>query len=110
VASYDYSKILATAQNLVAKFGQDAIIRRKGAGDFAVSVVMVEYHQAEKVGKLVQYNDRKAVMSAAGLGFLPINPETDQLVLSGQKPMQIVSVFQVAPGGVDIIFELQVRR
>jgi hypothetical protein len=110
MGSYNYAPIQKAAANLISQFGTDAIIRRKGAGDFTVSVVIIEYHQSEKVGKLIQYNDRKALLAAQGLTFLPINVETDQLILDSGKPLQIVSVFQVAPGGVDVMFELQVRR
>jgi hypothetical protein len=110
MGSYNYAPIQKAAANLISQFGQGAVIRRRNVGDFAVSVVVIEYHLAERVGKLIQFNDRKALLAAQGLPFLPINVETDQLILDvDSKVLQIVSAFQVAPGGIGVIFELQVR-
>jgi hypothetical protein len=105
---FNYAPISKTAAKLIDKFGTDALIRRKNDTDYPVRVVISEYRPAERDGKLIQFTDRKAILAAEGLTFLPVNPETDQLVMD--QSMQIVTVTRVSPGDVDVILELQVRR
>jgi len=102
-----YTNIKKTAANLIKKFGMPAIIRRTDGTDFPVIVVVAEYLPREKDGQLIQWTDRKAIMAAHGLTFVP-NAQTDQLILD--QDLQIVTVTKTSPGGDDIIYELQIRR
>lgn len=69
-----------------------------------VTAVVVDYSQREREGTSIVTGDRKALVSATGVTPTP----QDRFRWEGAD-MQIVDVRRLAPAGVAVLFELQVR-
>lgn len=118
---FNYSKMKSTAERLIDRFGQGGIIRRKGeAGasspwnpaaapetDFPITFVLTDYSMKDKSGSLVQMTDKKAYISTEGVSISP--NAGDQLVTENEL-FSIVSINPLAPGGMTLLWEAQVRR
>lgn len=59
------------------------------------------------MGTLIQQNDKRVYLSTNGLSAVP---ETGNKLEVGGVRHEIISVSPLAPGGVDVRYELQVRR
>lgn len=117
--SFDYSDILATAQDLIPEFGTTATLRTPGAttgdpwaptagtaSDTTVKVLFEEWTAAERAGGLVEMGDRKVMVSTQGVSTAPTT--ADKLVHGGTS-YEIVNVMQAAPAGDALFYTLQVR-
>lgn len=120
MSGFDYARAKATADRLLARFGQAGSIRRipvtgsahnptKGTpANHAVNLVVIDYQQREIDGTRVLASDRRAYVSAAGL---TIQPETsDLLVDAAGAPYKIVAISPLNPAGTTVLYEMQVRR
>lgn len=59
-------------------------------------------------GSLIQKDDEMVLLSASGLAIAP-SGETDNLII-GSDTFSVVSVVPLKPGGVSVMYTLQVRR
>jgi hypothetical protein len=112
----DYSRERAIANAMIAKYGSPAILRRENGGDRSCIAFISEYTPHERVGKLINQTDRKALLSPVGLTLEP-DSEQDTLVTldpaSGAEleTLRIVSpIGKLAPANIIVYWELQVRR
>lgn len=119
MAGIDWSEIRAGADEAIAEAGAAGTLRRRGTGagsdpwnpgatsttDYAVTVVMTDYDERDRDGTVIQQFDQRALMSA------PVEPDsnTDRLIWGG-KTYDIINVSALAPGGVPILYQCQVRR
>jgi hypothetical protein len=111
----DYGRERAISDSMIRKYGAPAILRRD-SGDRPCFAFIVDYTPQERMGKLVNQTDRKALVSAVGLGLDP-DSEQDRLVTldpvtgAESETLRIVSpVGKLVPGNIVIYWELQVRR
>ncbi|QND47665.1 hypothetical protein HB780_18485 [Rhizobium lusitanum] len=118
MAGFDYAKTRATAEQLIAKFGQQGQLRRITASgpdydpvqtseDFACMLVDLDNTQAHIGGTLIQRGGRMVYLSTAGLSIEPTL--ADRLVIAGVEHA-IVDVQPLSPGGIAVFWQLQVRR
>lgn len=117
--SYDYSGVRSTAERLIAKFGQPAtLITMTATGgdpwnpvtsesETPVTVAVFDFKNSDVDGTLIQQNDKRVYLSTNGLSAVP---ETGNKLEVGGVRHEIISVSPLAPGGVDVRYELQVRR
>lgn len=117
-----YDNLAKTGNALLAKYGKDVAITRVVNGSYDVttgdqvsttSTVTVkgqvfEYsdRRISASGGLILDGDRKLLVSAVGLSFIP-SPNTDSVTIGTEK-WKIVRVSK--PVDEDVIYELQVRR
>ncbi|WP_267550075.1 hypothetical protein [Rhizobium rhizogenes] len=115
---FDYGKARATAERLIAKFGQRGSLRRiTSAGpdydpvqiseDFACLLVDLDHNQTHIGDTLIQRGDRLVYLSTKGLS---ITPTLADKVLIGGVEHAIVDLQPLSPGGTVVFWQLQVRR
>jgi hypothetical protein len=118
MAAFDYPKTRATAERLIDRFGQDAqIIRLAAAGSggnpgtatrtpHACRAVVTRYSAYERANTEIEANDRKVLVSTAGLAIVPA--VKDKLAVGGET-FEIVNVATLSPGGTTLLWTLQAR-
>lgn len=119
MSAFDYSRSKATADRLLARFGQAGTLRRptssgtsynptQGApDDHACTFAVLDYANAEVDGSRVLATDKKALLAK---GALTIEPKTSDKLLIGRVSHSIVRVEPLAPGGITVMWTLQCRR
>lgn len=116
--AFDYGKTRATAERLIAKFGQRGSLRRvvnsgpdydpvQTSEDFLCSLVDLDQSQVHVADTLVQRGDRMVYLSTEGLSITPTLPDK---VLIGGVEYAIVDIQPLSPGGTVMFWQLQVRR
>jgi hypothetical protein len=114
---YDYLGERQAAFDMITEFGAPAFLRRQSAlVNIPCHLVIDDYKPFERLTSAIQYTDRKMIASAQELvDFIP-NAETDTIFFqqaAGDIPagavLRIVTSKPTAPGGVNVIFELQSR-
>jgi hypothetical protein len=112
----DYARERTIADAMIRRYGAPAILRRDNGGDRSCLAFISEYSPHERVGKLVNQTDRKALLSPIDLS---IDPDSEQDTLVTLDPatgveletLRIISpVGKLAPANIVIYWELQVRR
>lgn len=120
MATFDYDNSRATANRLIAKFGQAATLRRVTTGaydtssgavtqttvDFPVLAVMLNFSQFERAQGLVEVNDKKALVAVGDLTSAPA--VKDRFVVVGES-YEVVNAQALSPAGVDVLYTLQLR-
>jgi hypothetical protein len=119
MAAFDYAKTRATAERLLARFGQQAIILRAGTGtgpahnpgpatptQHPCTAVVTDYRASERQGTEIEVNDRKILISTEGLA---IAPATKDKITVGGKTFNLVNVKTLNPGGTALIYTAQGR-
>lgn len=117
--AFDYSRSIATAQRLIARFGQTGAIRRitstgsphdpaLTATDYSCTLVddPEGWEASEIAGTLIQATDKKLYVSTAGLTIDP--GEADKIVVGGAE-YQIVQTKKMAPAGVTVMWIIAAR-
>lgn len=116
-----YEELKADADALLTELGQDMLLVRPGDGQsydpvlgrtstaadetFSAKGVIVDYSNQEIDGTVVQVGDRKVILQAVE------RPKpNDRLKVGAEAAWNIVSWKEVAPAGLALIYELQVRR
>lgn len=118
MAAFDYDKARATAERLIAKFGQKGSLRRTSNSgpdydpvqvgeDFSCSFVDLDQSQAHVADTLIQRGDRMVYLSTEGLS---ITPTLAHKLLIGGAEHAIVDIQPLSPGGTVVFWQLQVRR
>lgn len=116
--TFDYARARATAEKLIAKFGQAGVIRRVTTSgpdydpiisteDHACTLVDLDYDERQIDGTLIMRGDRMVYLSTKGLS---IRPELSDKVVIGDVEHAIKNVMPLAPGGVTVFFQLQARK
>lgn len=118
MSTYDYTRPRATADRLVTRFGQTGAIRRQTASgsennptftptDHECTLVTEAYKTSEIDGSRVMASDLKVILAK---GDLAISPTTEDKLVIGGVPYSIVDVSPLSPGGVVVLWQMQVRR
>lgn len=117
--TFDYSRSRATAERLIARFGQSGSIRRLTPGggpdydpgeptttDYDVTFVLSEYSNREIDGTLIKAGDKKVLLSTEGLSITPALG--DRIVVAGTAH-RIENIKPLNPGGTVLLYEMQAR-
>ena len=121
VGGFDYSNLLATAKNLLAKFGKTGAlivpINESGENpwdpasgtpeEYSVTVVQVGLDYDDRSQTLIQQGDVMFLVSMDGLDVLP-TLEHRMTVDSNQY--EIVGVMPIKPGPTDMMFKVHCRQ
>lgn len=122
MATFDYAGIRDNVANkLIDKFGQPGTIRAPGAktGDKwnptigaptteACVLVELEYTQSEIDGTLILAKDKKVLVKVGGL-TKEFMVNATELIYGGVTHIVVQPVKPLSPGGVLLLWELQVR-
>ena len=115
----NYAEDRADADEMIDEFGQDGVLRRltttgpdydpvEGAPDDHPAVFAVlDYTNREIDGTRILATDKKALLS---VGDLTIVPGTDDQLVIGGIAHAIIQVKPLAPAGMVLFWELQVRK
>lgn len=71
----------------------------------SVAVVVAAYSTGQVDGTLIQAQDRRVLIEAAG-----VSPAAHDMLTIGGVVYNIITVATLAPGGVDLMYEAQCRR
>lgn len=118
MAAYDYGRAKATADRMIARFGQAGVLKTFAAGgtsynptltptDHDVTVVVQDYMGREVDGTRVLATDKKVMMAK---GDLTVEPTPAGKMVIGGVPHSIIAVDTLAPGGVTVMWTLQCRK
>lgn len=124
--SFDYAKSAASANRLLAKFGRQLTLISTRLGTYdpetasapvnespqTVTGVLLEYSTkdsgiAQQAGYLIKAGDRKLLMGTAGVQTPPV---ANDRVTIGTDIYLVIRVRTLAPAGVDVLYECQVRK
>ena len=122
MSSFNYARSQSVADGLIKRFGQSAILRAKGsiiggpAGnptfgppvDYPCKVVVLAVDSKQIDGTLIQVGDKRAYISAKGLG---VNPDASlhQLIVQGKAHTIIPPVEELNPAGITVYWQVIVR-
>lgn len=117
--TFDYARSRATAERLLARFGQAGALREPGEptgpaynptpGEptyHPCTCVVLEYDLREVDGSSVLATDRKVLISTEGLA---VEPSTERSLLLGGTEHAIISVRPLSPAGTVLLWEAQIR-
>ena len=120
MATFDYASVRALADELIEEFGQAATLTRPtdGGGDpwnptlgatgtYEVSIVPLDASFFDRPGSLIEAGRDTVLVSAEGLAVVP--SRSDRLTYRGGSH-EITDVRPLDPGGVAVLFELDVVR
>lgn len=118
MAKFDYARIRATAERLIARFGQTGALRRtvsdtdpfnptQTTTDYPCTFAVLDYALKDIDGTLIKQTDQMAYLSTAGLTIAPTT--TDRLIVGGAA-LTVVNVQPLSPAGTVLLYQLQVRR
>lgn len=116
----DYRRNRASAEKSIRKAGADAflLVPTEVSGDpwdpqsgepgkHPCQVVVTEYSDRDKDGTLIQYTDKKALISPEGLDIEPSNGHMLQIA---NDKYQIMNVNPIKPATLVIMYEAQIRK
>lgn len=121
---FNYANSLATAERLLAKFGQDITITTVtvGAYDTATQTtlttetpytakgVLLDYKRIDSGAMTagnIQVNDKKLLVSPVGLTIEP--NANDRATINGEL-WNVINVKTVKPASITVLYELQIRK
>lgn len=121
MVAYNYARPLATADRLLTKFGQAVSVRRTSStgpaydptlttADYATVAAILDYNARQIDGANILATDRRALVAAGpltALGVVSIAPP-DSIVVGGVA-VPIVRVVPLAPSGVVVMYDCQLR-
>jgi hypothetical protein len=119
MATFDYSKPLATAHRLLTRFGAAGTLTRRTMGAYdpasgtgttttaseAVTAVVLDFPQRYIDGTLIRQGDKRAYVSAVDLE----PPQQGDVMTWQGTAYEVVSIKDTAPAGTSLIYELQIR-
>jgi len=113
-----YARLQATAERLIAKFGQVGAVRRSTQSgpsydpvmtdtDYACQLVVMNYEDREVDGTLILSTDKKLYVSTAGLS---ITLERSDKIVADGVAFSIEKLKPLSPAGLIVFYEIQGRR
>ncbi len=102
-----YKSLINGTAGLIKTFGYPGTLVRDDGTEFPITLVMTEYNPMYVDGNMIEVTDRQALIAAKSMTISP-DGESYRLVENGNTH-RIVTVKRLAPGGQDILFELQLR-
>lgn len=115
--SFNYAKSVATAQRLIARFGFTATLRKEGVksgpannptwgppSEHQITVVDTSERIRDQDGRLVGQTMRTLLVSATG----EVPSDDDKIIIAG-KTHEISEVRPLAPGGVSVLYEVDLK-
>lgn len=118
--SFDYSGVAAVAAETLAEFGATATLKTSvtGARDPSTGIIptvvttkdvtAVVFAYSEKLinGKTILQGDQQVYLSAVGLTM----PKAGDVLTWRGTDYQVITVKPIAPAGVSVLVEVQVRK
>ena len=117
---FDYARSKASADRLLARFGQTGAVRRTPQTGTAYNpadgtpvnhtavFAVIDYSNEDIDGTRVLATDKRVIM---GVGTLTITPSTSDLLIEASGGVyKIVRVAPFDPAGTPTHFDIQVRR
>lgn len=118
--TFDYTEIAETADELLAEFGQAVVLSRKAAGSYnpatgaqAVTTttqtgvgVLLDHESRDIDGTMIQRDDQRLLLSSD----LVTTPVVDDLVAVGGTSYTIKSIKVLAPAGLVVMYDCNVRK
>ena len=116
--AFNYANAQATAERLIAQFGQAATLTKKASSgtayaptvtstSYGVIVVIMDYRNSEIDGTVVKQGDKRIYLSTDGLTVVPATSDT--ITLDGAVH-SVIDVRPMSPGGTVVYYEIQARR
>lgn len=116
--AFDYANAQATAERLIAKFGQSATLKQTANSGTAYNptrtttshtctVVVVDYKNFEIDGTIIKQGDKRVLVSTGGLA---VAPAVHDVLAIGGVDHAVLAVMPLDPGGTTVYWELQARR
>ncbi len=110
-------------EELLTEFGKDYVLQQEGSAavfdeptgfittpgtptNHTVTGVLTSYNQREINGTSILATDFKLLLSPSGMTVVP---DTSMKIVDGIDEFTIIHVKPLRPGGVDVLYELQVR-
>ncbi|MGY2048908.1 hypothetical protein [Methylobacterium sp. JK268] len=127
--TFDYGRARRSADRLIARFGgPGAILRASDAGSgedmtngrsaaavaaadpsaYPCTLAVIDYDERDRDGTLIRQQDRRALIAAGGLAIEPT--DADQLRDASGDVYAIVTIKPLAPAGMVVMYDVQVRR
>jgi len=120
--SFDYDDAAATADELLAEFGQTCVLGSVADGEYdpeqstagpvstahEVTAALLAYPQKFVDGTLIRAGDKRALVSPLGLTVTP--KPGDTLTDAAGAVHQVIDAKPLAPAGTVVLWTLQVRR
>lgn len=121
MTAFDYSRPLATANRLIARFGQDGFVQRPGTPtgpaydptpgtpvDHAARFAVLEYTSRDIDGTRILATDKMVYLA---VGALTIEPTTSDLLVEADASIyKIIDVKPLKPATTVLFYQIQVRR
>jgi hypothetical protein len=118
MTAFDYTRTRATAERLIARFGQTGALRRtvgdadpfnpvQTTTDYSCTFAVLDYAKKDVDGTLIKQTDQMVYLSTSGLS---VTPETTDRLVVGGAVLTVVNVKPLSPAGTVVYYELQVRR
>jgi hypothetical protein len=115
-----YAGLASTAANVLRSFGTSLTLRRRGTGKYDAAtgrptltiadetvIGVVEDFKAFEVDNInVQRGDKRITIAAKDLAPMAVG----DAIIDGTVEYSIVSISTVAPAGVGLVYQVQVRR
>ncbi|MFP1634091.1 hypothetical protein ACLB6G_20365 [Zhengella sp. ZM62] len=116
--TYDYTRPEATAQRLIAKFGQSVTLTKVtkvwndwnpgvNLTEYSATGAVMDYADREIDGTVIKAGDKRVYLSTEGL---TVEPDTTDTLTVGGVVHSIIRVDPLNPGGTVVMWTLQVRR
>lgn len=121
MTAFDYSRMLESANRLMAKFGQTGAVRRPGTPtgpsydptpgsptDDPARFVITAYEARDVDGTRILATDKKALVAPGSLTSAPAL--SDKLVEADGTAWNIVNVETLRPAETTLLWTVQIRR
>jgi hypothetical protein len=124
MATFDYTRMLRTANRLINKFGRAATYKRITAGAYnsatgtassstvstAVTAVLLDYAQSvyNQPSTLIKAGDRRAYLAGDAVAT---TPKPGDILDFGSEAFTVVGIpVLLNPGGTTVVYELHLRN
>ena len=122
----DYTKIRLTADNKIASFGDDIVVRCTTYGtydpvsdsyatastSYDAKCLILNFNKRDIDGTLVQVGDRRLLLSALdseGETLPELEGRDDLQFVYNSKVLNVLNITPLKPGGAVLLYKLQIR-